>query len=71
MYYRTLNNKIIDCANFKYNENAVYTDKVIIRKYTGELIFKEEFLKNASNEELNNQKKFEEEESSYYSQFVN
>ena len=60
MFYRIINNKIVDCAPFKYHEDALFTNKNIIRIYTGELVFEDDFLKNATNSELNKQKEFEE-----------
>lgn len=60
MYFRKIDNKIIDCANFKYCEDAIYTNKNIIRKYTGEMMFEEDFINTATMEELEKQKKFEE-----------
>lgn len=59
MFYRKINDIIIDCADFKYCENAIYTNKKLIEKYTGEIVFEEDFLKSATMEELEKQKKFE------------
>lgn len=51
---------IIDCANYKFHNDAIYTNKKIIRKYTGEMVFEEDFINTATMEDLEKQKKYEE-----------
>lgn len=60
MYFRKIDDKIIDCANFKYHKDAIFTNKNIIRKYTGEMVFEEDFVNSATMEDLQKQKIFEE-----------
>lgn len=42
VYYRILDNKIIDFANFKYSVDCKETDKKIIKGFDGSFIFEEE-----------------------------
>lgn len=41
MFYRLENNKIIDCAEFKYADDCLETEKNIVRNIDGELVFEE------------------------------
>ena len=44
------NGKIKACANFKFNKNAIETNKQVVRSFNGQLVFKEDL----DNENENN-----------------
>lgn len=68
MFYRLDENKnIIDCADFKYAEDCLETEKKIIRDFNGKLVFEEETqtqeylkLKQEFEKKQNNQKRIAE-----------